>query len=78
MITRKEYQNNKKKQHLDDEFITRSQSNEDMSNQEEISRNNTLSEDDKIKRLAKKLNWAIVLLVLLIIAVYLILIYVNP
>ncbi|GAA6113628.1 MAG: hypothetical protein M3005_05105 [Apilactobacillus sp.] len=78
MITRKEYQSNKKKKHLDDDFISRSQSDDDVISREEVSRNNTLSDDDKIKRLSRRLNWTIAFLILLIIAVYLILIYVNP
>lgn len=65
MITRKEYHDSKNNsRHL-----------------HEIRNNVDNPEDvqvDKSKRLARRLNWTIFFLILGIIAVYLILIYVNP
>ncbi|AYF92439.1 hypothetical protein [Apilactobacillus bombintestini] len=65
MITRKEYHDSKN----------------NSRNLHEIRNNVDNPEDvqvDKSKRLARRLNWTIFFLILGIIAVYLILIYVNP
>lgn len=83
MITRKEYQNSKKRNNIDDDFIKRDEPVEDeplkrTRPDEKKGNAHDLTAEQKTKRLGRRLNWAIAFLILAIIVVYLILIYVNP
>ncbi|MGL4699325.1 MAG: hypothetical protein ACRCVF_06390 [Apilactobacillus waqarii] len=83
MITRKEYQNNQKRNSIDDDFIKRDEPVEQPSlkrirNEEKKGKAHAMTTEQKTKRLGRRLNWAIAFLILAIIVVYLILIYVNP
>ncbi len=83
MITRKEYQNSQKRNNIDDDFIKRDEPVEEPAlsrtqPEEKMGKAHAMTPEQKTKRLGRRLNWAIVLLILAIIVVYLILIYVNP
>ncbi|CAI2684935.1 hypothetical protein AKUA1404_10040 [Apilactobacillus kunkeei] len=83
MITRKEYQNSQKRNNIDDDFIKRDEPVEEPTfsrsqPDEKQGNEHAMTPEQKTKRLGRRLNWAIVFLILAIIVVYLILIYVNP